>query len=173
MPDNTHNELLATLIYLSLIFVSAIISVLGSMMLITLFTRRSIQIKEEIVRNRNVGMALVLGSFIWTIGRMCHESVTPIMNIWYSSFSSGFNLGSTLTFIFGVLGSLLNALFIGAVVVYLSIKLLMVIYKEINEWQEIKRGNLAVAIVISITVIVVGMFFESIINFIVMSIFNI
>lgn len=173
MPDQYRLQVFSTLIYVILIFASVIITVMGSMILISLFTHRKIDIKEEILRNRNVGMALVLASFIWTIGRMCFESVKPIMNVWYNTFAAGFTLGSGITFIFGVLGSLLNALFIGAVTVFLSIKLLMVMTKGINEWEEMKRGNIAVAIVMAITVVVVGMFFESIISYVVMSIFDI
>ncbi len=43
-------------------------------------------------------------------------------------------------------------------------KILMVINKDINEWEEIKNGNNSVAIIISITVIVIGLFFEPILS---------
>jgi len=173
MPDASNLQLLSTIIYLILIFVSAIISVMGSMIIISFLTRKKIHVKEEIVRNRNIGIALVLGSFIWTIGRMCFESIKPIMNVWYNTFASGFDTSKALLFAVGILGSMLNALIIGAIVVYLSIKLLMVMTRDINEWEEMKRGNIAVGIVISITVIVVGMFFEYIISYIVLHIFDI
>jgi uncharacterized BrkB/YihY/UPF0761 family membrane protein len=163
-------QLFSTIIYVSLIFASVIISVMGSMIIITFLTRKKIQVKEEIVKNKNIGIALVLGSFIWTIGRMCFESIKPIMNVWYSNYASGFTTKSILSFIFGIFGSLLAALVIGAIAVYLSIKVLTVINKDINEWEEMKLHNVAVGIVISITVIVVGMFFESIVSYIVMNI---
>lgn len=173
MPDASDLELLSTIIYITLIFISAIISVMGSIIIISFLTRKKIHVKEEIVRNRNVGIALVLGSFIWTIGRMCFESIKPIMNVWYNTFASGFDSRTALLFAMGIVGSMLNALIIGAIVVYLSIKLLMVMTRDINEWEEMKRGNIAVGIVISITVVVVGMFFEYIISYIVMHIFDI
>lgn len=173
MPDASNLQLLSTIIYLILIFVSAIISVMGSMIIISFLTRKKIHVKEEIVRNRNIGIALVLGSFIWTIGRMCFESIKPIMNVWYNTFASGFDSRTALLFAVGIVGSMLNALIIGAIVVYLSIKLLMVMTGDINEWEEMKRGNIAVGIVISITVVAVGMFFEYIISYIVMHIFDI
>ncbi len=103
---------------------------------------------------------------------MCYEAVNPIMNVWYNQIATGFTLSSALSFIGGVLGSLLSALLIGAITVYLSIKLLMIINRGTREWEEIKRSNMAIAIVISTTVIVVGMFFRSIISFIVISIFE-
>lgn len=162
----------STLFYMVLIFASVVISVMGSVIILTFLTRRKIDVKEEIIYNRNFGIALVLGSFIWTIGRMCLESVRPIMNVWYNNFSSGFTFSSALSFSVGIIGSLLNALFIGAIAVFLSLKILMIINKDINEWEEIKQGNFAVAIVIAITVIVVGMFFENIISYIVATIFN-
>lgn len=165
-------QLLSTLMYLGLIFASVIISVIGSMTIISFLTRKKIDVKEEIVCNRNVGMALVLGSFTWTIGRMCFQSIKPIMNIWYDRFASGFTLKPLFSFLLGIVGSLLVAIIIGAVTVYFSIKVLAVITKDINEWQEMKRGNVAVGIVISITVIVAGVFFESIVSYIVMRIFD-
>jgi len=163
-------QLLSTIIYISLIFASVIISVMGSIIIITFLTRKKIQVKEEIVKNKNIGIALVLGSFIWTIGRMCFESIKPIMNVWYSSYASGFSTKSIFSFVLGIFGSLLAALIIGAIAVYLSIKVLTVINKDINEWEEMKLHNVAVGIVISITVIVVGMFFETIVSYIVMNI---
>ncbi len=165
-------QFFSTLVYVTLIFASVIISVMGSMIIISFFTRKKVDVKEEILRNRNVGMALVLSSFIWTIGRMCFESIKPIMNVWYNTFASGFSVKTAFSFVVGILGSLVNALFIGAITVYLSIKVLFILNKDINEWEEMKRGNMAVAIVIAVTVVVVGMFFESIISYIVMHIFN-
>ncbi|NIM14681.1 MAG: DUF350 domain-containing protein [Candidatus Aminicenantes bacterium] len=165
-------ELFSTIIYIFLIFASVIISLVGSIVFITFLTRRKIDVKEEIVYNRNIGIALVLGSFIWTLAQMCLESVKPIMNSWYSRFASGFTFKSALSFAFGIVGALVNALLIGAITVYLSVKVLMIINKDIDEWEEIKEGNIAVAIVIAVTVIVVGIFFKSIIGYIVWTIFS-
>lgn len=172
MYETSNLELFSTILYILLIFLSVIISVMGSMIIITHLTRRTIYVKEEIVKNRNIGIALVLSSFIWTIGRMCIETIRPIMNVWYNTYASGFSLKSVLIFMLGILGSLLIALIIGAIIVFLSMRVLMVINKDINEWEEIKRGNTAVALIISITVVVVGMFFESIVSNLVINIFN-
>jgi len=165
-------DILSTTIYVLLVFFSAIISVMGSLIFISFLTRRKIDVKEEIIYNRNIGLALVLASFIWTLGRMCLESIKPIMNSWYSNFASGFTVKTGFTFAFGVMGALLNALIIGIITVYVSLKVLMVINKDIDEWERIKQENIAIAIVISITVIVVGMFFESIVSYIVSLIFS-
>lgn len=170
MYQTDNLQLFSTLIYLALIFASVIISVMGSMIIITFLTRKKIQVKEEIVRNKNVGIALVLGSFIWTIGRMCVESIKPIMNVWYSNYASGFTAKSVFSFVIGIFGSLLAALVIGAIAVFLSITVLTFITRDIKEWEEMRWKNAAVGIVISITVIVVGMFFESIVSYIVMNI---
>lgn len=173
MYQTDNLQLFSTLIYFALIFASVIISVMGSMIIITFLTRKKIQVKEEIVRNKNVGIALVLGSFIWTIGRMCIESIKPIMNVWYIHYASGFTAKSAFSFVIGILGSLLAALVIGAIAVFLSITVLTFITRDIKEWEEMRWKNIAVGIVISITVIVVGMFFESIVSYIVMHIFDI
>lgn len=166
-------ELSSTLIYVLLIFVSVVIAVMGSILLMRFSTRRKIDVKEEVVYRRNVGIALVLGSYIWTLGRMCLESVSPIMNTWYIHYASGFNLKSAMAFTFGIVGALLNALFIGAITIFLALRLLMFLTRDIDEWEEIKRGNVAVAVVISVTVVVVGSFFESVISYIVTTIFSI
>lgn len=166
-------ELSSTLIYVFLIFISVVIAVMGSILLMRFSTRRTIDVKEEVVYRRNVGIALILGSYIWTLGRMCLESVSPIMNTWYMNYASGFTFKSALTFGFGIVGALLNALFFGAITIFLALKLLMFLTRDIDEWEEIKRGNVAVAIVFSITVVVVGLFFESVISYIVTTIFSI
>ena len=170
MVDTSPVQILSTSIYFLLIFVSVIISVMGSILIISYLTRKTINVKVEIVKNKNIGLALVFGSFIWTIGRMCFESIKPIMNSWYNSYSLSFTFKTALLFVLGILLSLLTALLIGAISVYLSIKILMVITKDIDEWEEIKKGNYAVAVVMSMTIIVAGMFFESIISYLVMNV---
>ncbi|MCK4763869.1 MAG: DUF350 domain-containing protein [Candidatus Aminicenantes bacterium] len=165
-------QFFSTIIYLVLILFSAVIAIMGSILIISFFTGRAINEKEEIVANRNIGMALVLGSFIWTIGRMCFETVKPTMNAWYSAYSAGFNIKTALKLTLGILGSQVIALIIGAVTIYISVKGLMIFTRGINEWEEIKNGNNAVAIIISVTVVVVGMFFESIISTIVVNLFD-
>lgn len=170
--DAPNIQVVSTIIYLLLIFISAIITILGSMRLISLLTGKNINEKEEIVANRNIGMSLVLGSFIWTIGRMCFETVKPTMNAWYAAYSAGFNFKKALKLTLGILGAQIIALVIGAITIFLSIKILMGFTRGINEWEEIKNGNNAVAVIISVTVVVVGMFFESIISTIVVNLFD-
>jgi hypothetical protein len=165
-------QFVSTVIYFILLLVSAIIAVMGSIILISRFTGKSIDEKEEIVANRNIGMALVLGSFIWTIGRMCFETIKPTMNAWYTAYSAGFDIMTILKFTLGIIGAQVIALIIGTVTIFFSVKILMVFTKNINEWEEIKDGNNAVAVMISVTVVVVGMFFESIISTIVVNLFN-
>lgn len=165
-------QFVSTVIYFILLLVSAIIAVMGSIILISRFTGKSIDEKEEIVANRNIGMALVLGSFLWTIGRMCFETIKPTMNAWYTAYSAGFDIMTILKFTLGIIGAQVIALIIGTVTIFFSVKILMVFTKNINEWEEIKDGNNAVAVMISVTVVVVGMFFESIISTIVVNLFN-
>ena len=165
-------QLVSTIMYVLLILLSAVIAIMGSLTIIPFFTRKRINEKVEIVKNRNIGIALVLGSFIWTIGRMCFETLKPMMNEWYSRYTEGFNFNAALYMLFGIIVSLIIALLVGAITVYLSIKLLMVITRDIDEWEEIKNGNTAVAIVISVTVVIVGMFFESIVSSIVITLFS-
>ncbi len=165
-------QFVSTIIYLLLILLSAMIAVIGSIIIISFFTRKTIDEKEEIVDNRNVGIAMVLGSFMWTIGRLCLETIRPTMNAWYSAYSAGFSIKKAVNLTLGILGSQLIALIVGAATIFISIKLLMIINKGINEWEEIKNGNMAVAVIISVTVVVVGMFFESVISTIVINLFR-
>lgn len=162
--NNTYLFIISNLIYLLLIFLSVVIAVFGSIIIIKYLTRQKIDIKEEIVENRNIGIALVLGSFIWTLGRLCFETIKPSMNAWYSGYYSGFSLGSSLKLLLGVIVSLSMALLAGAATIYFAVKVLMVFTRDIDEWNEIKNGNNSVAIIISITVIVIGLFFESVLS---------
>ena len=162
--ENTYLLIVSNLVYLLLIFASVIIAVFGSMLIIRFLTRQKINVKEEIVENRNTGIALVLGSFIWTLGRLCFETIKPAMNAWYSGYYSGFSLKSSLKLVSGVTASLGIALLAGAFTIYFAVKVLMVFTRDIDEWDEIRNGNYSVAIIISITVIIIGMFFESILS---------
>lgn len=162
--ENTFLLVLSNLIYLLLIFSSVIISVFGSIIIIKFLTRQKIDVREEIVVNRNTGIALVLGSFIWTLGRLCFETIKPIMNVWYSGYYSGFSLKSSLKLLYGISISLSIALLTGAFTIYFAMKVLMIINKDIDEWEEIKNGNNSVAIIICVTVIVIGLFFESVLS---------
>jgi hypothetical protein len=172
MMETNGFNLLSTVIYLAVIFAAAIISVLGSIWIMAFLTRKSIQEKQEIVQRHNIGTAMVLGAFIWTIGHMCYETIKPIMNVWYVNYPAGIGLKTGLLFFLGVIASLLVALVSGALVVFLALKLLMGITRDIDEWKEIRSGNIAVAVVIGVTVIVLGMFVESIISSICLTLFN-
>jgi len=172
MMETNDVNLLSTAIYLAVIFAAAIISVLGSIWIMTLLTRKSIQEKKEIVQRHNIGMAMVLGAFIWTIGHLCFETIKPIMNVWYVNYPAGISIQTGLLFVLGVIASLLIALVSGALVVFLALKLLMGITRDIDEWEEIRKGNIAVAVVIGVTVIVLGMFIESIVSSVCLTLFN-
>ena len=172
MIENNGLHLLSTMIYLAVIFAAAIISVLGSIWIMAFLTRKSIQEKKEIIQRHNVGTAMVLGAFIWTIGHMCYETIKPIMNVWYINYPAGIGLKTGLLFFLGVIASLLIALVSGALVIFLALKLLMGITRDIDEWKEIRSGNIAVAVVIGVTVIVLGLFIESIISSICLMLFN-
>ncbi len=172
MMESNGLNMLSTLIYLVVIFIAAIISVLGSIWIMAFLTRKSIQEKKEIVQRHNIGTAMVLGAFIWTVGHLCFETIKPIMNVWYINYPAGISLKTGLLFFLGVIASLLVALISGALVIFLALKLLMGITRDIDEWKEIKSGNIAVAVVIGVTVIVLGMFIESIISSISLALFN-
>ncbi len=165
MPsDNTFLMIISNIVYLLMIFASVIISVFGSILIIKFLTRQKIDVKEEIVYNKNIGIAMVLGSFIWTLGRLCFETIKPAMNAWYSGYYAGFSLKSSLKLFGNISLSLFIALLTGAFTIYLAIKILMVLTRDIDEWAEIKKGNYSVAVIISITIIVIGFFFESILS---------
>jgi uncharacterized membrane protein YjfL (UPF0719 family) len=172
MIENNGFHLVSTLIYLALIFAAAIVSVLGSIWILLFLTRKSIQEKKEIVKHHNVATALVLGAFIWTIGHMCFETIKPIMNVWYINYPAGITFRTGLLFVLGAMASLLVALVSGALVVFLALKLLIGLTRDIDEWEDIKKGNTAVAVVIGVTVIVLGIFIESIISTITLALFN-
>jgi pilus assembly protein TadC len=172
MMETNGFNLLSAAIYLALILLAAILSVLGSIWIMTFLTRKSIQEKKEIVRRQNIGTAMVLGAFIWTIGHLCYETIQPIMNVWYVNYPAGISLKTGLLFFLGVIASLLVALVSGALAVYLALKLLMGITRDIDEWEEVRSGNIAVAVVIGVTVIVLGMFIETIISSACMAMFN-
>ena len=161
---NTFLFLVSNLVYLLMIFISVIISIFGSILIIKYLTRQKIDVKEEIVENRNIGISLVLGSFIWTLGRLCFETIKPAMNAWYAGYYSGFSVKSSLKLVSGISMSLFIALLAGAATIYFAIKILMILTRDIDEWEEIKNGNYSVALIISITVIVIGLFFESILS---------
>lgn len=163
----------SSLFYLFLIFVSVIVAVMGSLLLIRFLTRRRIDVKEEIVQNCNLGIALVLASFIWTIGSMALETIKPIMNVWYGYFAEGVHLAGLGGFIGKVFGAMLLALVIGAFTVMLALKVLMVINHDINEWDEIKGGNTAVAVVMAVTVVLSGLFFQSVVSYMVVNLFGV
>lgn len=172
MFHTTNLHFLSIVIYFILIFASVIISIMGSMMIMTYLTSRSIDIKEEIIINRNIGISIVLGSFIWTIGNMCYETIQPVMNAWYSTYAGGVNSKSILIFSSGLIAALFLALLTGTVIIFMSLKILMVINRETGEWEEIKQGNTAIAIIIAVTVVLVGQFFGSIISYLVIRIFG-
>jgi uncharacterized membrane protein YjfL (UPF0719 family) len=154
------NYSLSTLAYFLILVIIALTTVFGAMLLISVFTRE-IDEKKEIIEKKNIAAGIVFLSFFWSVGMIIFETISPIMQKWYDLFSPGLSFLLLLRFLLFVLIVELGALLISVVIIYFSLKLIHLITRNINEWEEIKNQNVSLALVMGAVIIFLGYVFKS------------
>lgn len=148
------------LLYIGLKFVIgaviAIASILAGVRVFDFLTRGIEEWKE--MKEGNLAVSIYMGSVIFTIALIVESLV----------FTSQLNLAeikSFTTLLFSVITDIVYAVLgaiIGAVTIYIALRILDNITTDVDEFEEIKRGNVAVAIFVAIIIITLGFLIRSI-----------
>ncbi len=156
-------DLLVVLSGISTLLLSLIMGIFILFIGFKMFSGLSKNINEEKeIKNNNIAVAILSGSFIFAMGIMMRSSVNPLIQ---SIFRAIFYNDSGIS---GVMGQLSIALlqFIASLVIsiislWFGVKGFTWLTKNIDEFDEIQKNNIAVAILMASIIITLSLFLQN------------
>ncbi len=156
-------DLLVVLSGISTLLLSLILGIFILFIGFKVFSGLSKNINEENeIKNNNIAVAILSGSFIFAMGIMMRSSVDPLI---HSIFRAIFYNESGIS---GVLGHLsiallqfIASLFISIISLWFGVKGFTWLTKNINEFEEIQKNNIAVAILMASIIITLALFLQN------------
>lgn len=139
--------------------VSLALGILVPFLAFRLFPRFTHGIEEtgELKLN-NLAVGILLGSLILSTGIIVHEALAPASGGFQSSFYNGITWGGALSAAGWTLLYALVVTFMSILAVWVSARLFMALTHELDELEEIQKGNLAVAVSLACTLLVISSF---------------
>lgn len=150
------------------VLLSAITTVIFSLILaifvlflgFRLFSRLTRTIdEEEELQNNNIAVALLSGSLIFSLAYMMRSSVYPLVRDFFSILF--YNEGGAERMVLGfalIILQFLVALLVSIGSLWLGVKGFSWLTRNIDEFEEIRHNNIAVAILMSVIIITLALF---------------
>ncbi|WP_028974980.1 DUF350 domain-containing protein [Spirochaeta cellobiosiphila] len=153
------------IILLSGIITVLIAIVLGVFILYFGFTvfgkfNRNINEKECLLDN-NIAVAIVSGAMIFSIGYIFKSSLIPLVqSLFRIAFHPSSSYKTLLIQIIIILIQFGITLFISILSLWLGLKVFTALTRDIDEFEEIKNNNIAIAILMGVVIITLALFIE-------------
>jgi uncharacterized membrane protein YjfL (UPF0719 family) len=130
------------------------------------FKRLNPQVDEEFeLRNNNIAVALVSGSFILSLGILMQGVIDPItqtlFNLYYQYQQFGVSYGDVFTSLALVLLQFSSALVLSLATLILGTRLYMNLNRQTDELSEIANNNIAVATVVAAITVTLALLISS------------
>ncbi|MDA3938739.1 MAG: DUF350 domain-containing protein [Spirochaetia bacterium] len=156
-------DLLVVLSGISTLLLSLLLGIFILFIGFKMFSGLSKNINEENeIKNNNIAVAILSGSFIFAMGIMMRSSVDPLIQ---SIFRAIFYNNSGISGIFGHLSiallQFIASLFISISSLWLGLKGFTWLSHNINEFEEIQKNNIAVAILMASIIITLALFLQN------------
>lgn len=142
--------------HLVLSFVLAIASTYGSFRIFDFLTK-DINENEELNAN-NIAVAVVLSGMLLSAAIVVKQVLSPAMSTFETFLYDGFSVAALAQFIGYFLGYLAGTLLITVIAIWLAIISFLKLTRGIDEFAEIKKGNIAVAVVLAVSIVIMGYF---------------
>ncbi len=110
------------------------------------------------LRKGNVAVAIVLAAMLASSGLVLREAVYPVVATLRTFMSADTGVEGWIQWLGHAAAFLLGACFTAVVGLVLGVRLFTAMTPELDEAAEVRRGNVAVAIVVGTVILVVGMF---------------
>lgn len=141
------------IIFLLQIFIGILFSILSIYLALRFYDKMTEGIDEiKELKKGNIAVAIILSSLIISIGTIISQGVSQFDNILLKGVSFPLFIISFILAIFQIAITIL----IAVVVVYVAIRVLDAMTTGINELYEIKRGNVAVALIVATVIYLVA-----------------
>lgn len=124
-----------------------------------LFSRLTVTInEEEELAHNNTAVAILCGSFIFSLGYMMKSAVYPLVRDFFNILFGGGDTGRILLGFGLILLQFAAALFISTGTLWLGVRGFSWLTGNIDEFEEIRGNNTAVAILMAVIIITLVMF---------------
>jgi uncharacterized membrane protein YjfL (UPF0719 family) len=119
-------------------------------------TRDVEEMKE--LRANNTAVGILLGSTVLSIALVVRQAAYPMISSLETVVHKGLSFMGVLKGIGVAAASITLSMIIALLAIWTAVRLFLRLTKEIDEMAEIRRNNVAVAIVLGCLIIVVGLF---------------
>jgi len=120
------------------------------------FTRHLDEMEE--LRRNNASMGILLASIVLSTAFVVRAALYPSVSTWQTLVHRGFS-GGDLLFCLGItLFSFVFSAVIALVGIWSALRIFLRLTREVDELYEIGRNNLAVALVLGVLIVVMGLF---------------
>ncbi len=123
------------------------------------FARLTREIDEMgALKENNVAAGILLGSTILSVGLVVRQAASPAISSLQTIIHKGLTFLGALKVIGIALASIVVVLIVALAAIWTAVRLFLKLTKDIDELAEIRRNNVAVAIVLGAVIIVIGIF---------------
>jgi len=143
-------------VHLIIAFLLALVATYGSFRLFDLLTRDIDENKE--LNANNTAVAVMLAGMLFTSALVLKAVISPAISTFETYFYQGMDGMSWLKFVGFFLGYVTGTLAVTIIAIWLAICTFLKLTREIDEFAEIKKGNVAVAIVLATAIVIMGYF---------------
>jgi len=141
------------IIFLLQIFIGILFSILSIYLALRFYDKMTEGIDEiKELKKGNLAVAIILSSLILSIGTVISQGVSQFDNVLLKGISLPLFIISFILALFQMAVTIL----IAVIVIYVAIRVLDAMTVGIDELQEIKRGNVAVALVVATVIYLVA-----------------
>ncbi len=143
-------------VHLAIAFVLAIVATYGSFRIFDLLTR-DIDESEEL-NNNNVAVGVMLAGMLLASAIVLKGVVSPAISTFQTYLYQGMTGIAWLKFLGFLVGYLAGSFAVTVSAIWIAITIFLRLTKNIDEFAEIKKGNVAVAIVLGTVIVIMGLF---------------
>jgi uncharacterized membrane protein YjfL (UPF0719 family) len=118
---------------------------------------RDIDEKKELRKN-NVAVGILLGATILSVAFVVKQAAYPAVSSLQTMVHKGISIIGALKVLGVAACSIAIAMIIALAAIWVAVRIFLRLTKEINELAEIRRNNVAVAIVLGCLIVVIGLF---------------
>ncbi len=164
LPVDPIDHAVALGIYFGILAVSAALILWLTTVLMRRLTH-GINEVDEIARKANIAVALVRATFFGVISIVVWKALSPLMTSWANAIYIGIDLRAIGMFVLRFIVFLGAALAFSFVAILSSVRIFTWLTKDVDEWEEIRKGNVAIAITLTVLTVTVGYFISDFVSY--------
>jgi uncharacterized membrane protein YjfL (UPF0719 family) len=125
-----------------------------SFFLFSKLTKNIDELKE--IKENNCAVALILAATLLSVAMIIKQASFPMISIFQTIIEKGISFGGLIKILGISLSAILISMAISVIAIWLAIQIFIRLTKEIDEWNEIKKNNTAIAIILAALILIVG-----------------